>query len=209
VAFHPLGIATALKSIDQPRIKPRGGTMEVYRPLETFPKLYVQFAKIETPEELLEFVEKFGPLTREGLHPQKGDRIAPLLAHSEAMREMLEVARNREALKRVVKYEVLKFANLIGTLAINPGTGRLQLELKPVSFLDALWLSLAQDLSSKNNLSRCDHCGHWFETGPGTGRRLDAKFCSNEHKIAFHSLKRTRIKGGDHVSRTRSQTGAK
>jgi len=34
----------------------------------------------------------------------------------------------------------------------------------------------------------------FFEAGRGTGRRLDAKFCSDEHRIAFNSLKRSREK---------------
>lgn len=36
----------------------------------------------------------------------------------------------------------------------------------------------------------CEFCEQAFKTGPGTGRRLDAKFCCNEHKIAYHSARR-------------------
>lgn len=38
---------------------------------------------------------------------------------------------------------------------------------------------------------QCRHCNEWFEAGPGTGRRVDAEFCSDEHRIRFHSLART------------------
>jgi hypothetical protein len=37
---------------------------------------------------------------------------------------------------------------------------------------------------------RCLRCGQSFQVGVGTGRRLDAKFCSEAHKIVFHSLAR-------------------
>lgn len=37
----------------------------------------------------------------------------------------------------------------------------------------------------------CLHCGSYFQAGPGTDRRLDAKFCSDQHRKDFNSLKRT------------------
>lgn len=37
----------------------------------------------------------------------------------------------------------------------------------------------------------CQHCREIFPVGPGTGRRLDAIFCSNDHRVRYHSLKRT------------------
>ena len=58
--------------------------------------------------------------------------------------------------------------------------------------LDALWLQLGQALTVSAKIRQCEHCGNWFEAGRGTGRRLDAKFCSDEHRIAFNSLKRSK-----------------
>lgn len=40
----------------------------------------------------------------------------------------------------------------------------------------------------------CAWCKELFKTGVGTGRRLDAKFCCDEHKTTFHSLGRTKRK---------------
>ena len=37
----------------------------------------------------------------------------------------------------------------------------------------------------------CRHCGEMFASGAGTGRRGDAVFCSNEHKIRYYSLQRS------------------
>jgi len=41
------------------------------------------------------------------------------------------------------------------------------------------------------NKRACAHCGAMFEAGRGAGRRADAKFCSDEHRVAFNSLKRS------------------
>jgi len=46
--------------------------------------------------------------------------------------------------------------------------------------------------ASRAAIKQCLHCGVRFEAGRGAGRRADAKFCSEEHKIAYHSLARSR-----------------
>jgi hypothetical protein len=78
-------------------------------------------------------------------------------------------------------------------LTVNSSEGP-QLQLCPVNFIDALRLQLVQKLTGDANFRTCRHCGRWFEVGPGTGRRLDAKFCTDEHRVLFNSLKRS--KGG-------------
>ena len=39
---------------------------------------------------------------------------------------------------------------------------------------------------------QCKHCGEMFEAGPGTGRKFDALYCCDDHKIVFNSQKRRR-----------------
>src|SRR5215471_8979725 len=89
VAFTPTGISIGSKLVEKPLIKRRGGKLQAYRPLELFPKLYGQFARINTPEQLMEFVERFGPLTNEGRDPRAGDPIGPLLEQSSSMRTVI------------------------------------------------------------------------------------------------------------------------
>jgi hypothetical protein len=55
----------------------------------------------------------------------------------------------------------------------------------------ALWLRLLAVLQSSVALRRCDHCGALFTAGPGTGRDAKSRFCSDEHRIHYNSLKRT------------------
>jgi hypothetical protein len=64
----------------------------------------------------------------------------------------------------------------------------------PNTLLDGLWLQFAQAMTRGTQIRTCMHCADLFEAGLGTGRRLDAKFCSDEHRIAFNSLKRSKEK---------------
>jgi hypothetical protein len=41
-----------------------------------------------------------------------------------------------------------------------------------------------------DRVGRCWHCDIWFAAGRRTKRRLDAKFCCDEHRIEFNSLRR-------------------
>jgi hypothetical protein len=66
--------------------------------------------------------------------------------------------------------------------------------VRPSTLLDGLWLQFGQAVTRGSRIQTCAHCGAWFEAGRGTGRRLDSKFCSDEHRIAFNSLKRSREK---------------
>jgi hypothetical protein len=60
------------------------------------------------------------------------------------------------------------------------------------SLMDGLWLQLAGDVSGGAAFRPCARCGVVFETGPGTDRRADSKFCSDRHRIEFNSRKRAK-----------------
>jgi hypothetical protein len=56
-------------------------------------------------------------------------------------------------------------------------------------------VSLLKSRASGLAKHECLKCGETFLSGAGTGRRLDAKFCSDAHRIAYNSFKRTEQKG--------------
>ena len=86
-----------------------------------------------------------------------------------------------------------EFNRFVGTvdLVSDPVKG-MRLRITTETFIGALWIQLGLKLSGAAVFRECRHCGGWFEAGAGTGRRADAEFCSNEHKIRFFSLNRTR-----------------
>jgi hypothetical protein len=177
---------------------PEQDLVQSYRPLDRFGSLYAQFASITTPQDVLSFVEKFGPLTKDGLDASKGELVWGVIIHAEAIQELLQYRShggdNRQELAAVLDrgFQVNPFAGLEVALEVDAADQSLKLRLAPPSLLDALWLQAVQELSNGATVRQCRYCGQWFEAGAGTGRRLDAKFCSDQHRIAFNSLKRSK-----------------
>ena len=57
-------LAMKVSDIQPARVVGKGGPLRSYRPLDKFPDLFKIFVKIpRTPEGVLEFINKFGPLT--------------------------------------------------------------------------------------------------------------------------------------------------
>ena len=195
------------------RIVGNGGPKRQHR-LRDFQKLFLIFAKIpKTPEGLLDFVSKFGRLTPDDLRDGKpiiGDNVRKILVDAEIISEALGVFGNRRLGNPPkwpggpFKYDLPSGGHVSGGIPLkgklnawlvpNPVTGAWELQLQPPTLLDAIWLQFGQAITSNAVLRTCDHCGKWFEAGQGTGRRADAKFCSDDCRIEFNSVKRSQSK---------------
>ena len=194
LAYTPLGIRVLHGGDPKPlHIRRQGGDLVPYRPLDVFDSLFEIFARLRTDDDVLYFVERFGPLTPDGLDAQKGELVDGVLAHADTMRDLFLFSTGDRAhsAKLIAQLQANPFAELEVTLGLDAGSEDLKLRLCPTSLLDAVWLQAAQHLSSGATVRQCQHCGQWFEAGPGSGRRLDAKFCSDQHRISFNSSKRT------------------
>jgi hypothetical protein len=203
--------------LDHGRIIGNGGPKRAYR-LKEFPTLYLTFAKTpQTPEGLLGFVSRFGRLTLdelpEGSKPVVGDNVKKVLPNIRMISMALEIIRGHVG--NLPKWQGGSFeydlppmpnlpdgakisggiplrGKLSASIAPDPSTGEWRLQLAPPTLLDAIWLQFGQALASNANLRQCDQCGTWFEAGAGSGRRADAKFCSDGCRIRFNSDKRSR-----------------
>lgn len=194
---HPMGIRVMPSNLrEQPlRIVRHGDRTDRYRPLDQFDALYKVFVAVRTPTQLLDFVEKFGPITEGGLDPEIGDPVDFALVHVEAMQEFLSYcADGRSGRAILVETQANPIAEMAVALVFDPISGFPNIRLKPKSLLDAMWLQLGLAASGDAPIRSCRFCGTWFTVGPGTGRRLDAAFCSDKHRITFNSLKRTKGK---------------
>ena len=62
------------------------------------------------------------------------------------------------------------------------------------SLMNGLWLQLGQTVAGQARFQTCElpSCRKIFEVGSSSGRRADARFCSNSHRIEFNSRKRTK-----------------
>lgn len=179
------------------RIVHRNGKLRRYWPLRDYNKLYDQFSRIATAQELLSFVERFGPLSIGGLNPDEGDNVTHLLVHAKQMRSLIEAYRTGRT-KEIAKILGPKglplgdgpIGDVKATLVFDQVTQKPRLQFIPRNLLNAIWLQLGEHLSGDLNLMECRFCGKTFERGPGH-RRADSKFCSDEHKAAFHSKQRS------------------
>jgi hypothetical protein len=177
------------KGKNHPRNLPR------YRPLASTDLLFKIFAnKATKPEGVLDFVQNYGLLTYGGWDTT-GDQVRLVTLHASHMQQVLRYwsdgSKQRDwPLVPQTGSSISLNAMVVWDFAAKA----LKWEFRPNTLLDALWLQLGQALTGSAQIRQCEHCGDWFEAGRGTGRRLDAKFCSDEHRITFNSLKRSREK---------------
>jgi hypothetical protein len=180
------------------RIVRRGGKLVPIRPFDMVNRslLYKIFANIGSNENsLLQFVTQYGPLTEVG-NGNIGEETIFGIGHAQVMHQILRCAIDeRAAYFSRFGQNGVSWSRIDVALFFNPITGKPQFRLKPPTLINALWLDLGHALSSDASIRNCLHCGGWFEAGPGTGRREDAKYCCAAHQIAFNSRKRTKGRG--------------
>jgi hypothetical protein len=148
--------------------------------LDRYPEAYTEFAAVEYPTELLEFISKYGPLTK-----AKRQVIFTLLAEARQLRNCMGA-----------KKGIAFLANIVGLEAslIRGETGTLEAYLVPSSLLDALWLQFHYSQSSGATFRNCPYCNVTFAAGGNSGRLRNAEFCSPEHRKRYNSLARSNPK---------------
>jgi hypothetical protein len=154
--------------------------------LNNYPMLFNTFAKVTTSEELLKFITQYGSLTPTGRAGGKGDDIPRLLDEAKLMKAGFE--------KRGRNLPTWPMANLKAWLKADKTTGNVSIRIAPVRLLDALWLQLGQAMSGGTQWRQCKHCHDWFPVGGKTGKRSVSTFCTDEHRIEYNSLQRSRRK---------------
>jgi hypothetical protein len=183
------------------RIIRAGGTLVPYRPAETLDLMFRELVNtVPTAEGVLGFVSRFGPLTRLGLDEKEGEPIEFAINSIVNMNEFIDAwstlsgigkAIQARALESHLGADGLRIAQLDVRLVFDQKARSLKTQLIVGDLFVALWLRMVEVVTSDTVLRRCAHCKALFTAGLGTDRRLDAKFCSDEHRILFNSLKRT------------------
>lgn len=172
------------------RIVRRGGKLVTYRPFEKVNGLFRVFASLaRTKEGLLDFVQRFGPLT------PAGNVIGEDVQSGLITGQLINLFLNSSPQQRVALLndgEGISCANAHVFLAVNQVTGRPQLKFKVNDLAHALLLEFGQALANGEDVRQCAFCGEWFDAGPSAKRRRGTKFCSDAHRIAFNSQKRSK-----------------
>jgi hypothetical protein len=187
-------LTTIIRPDTPERLVPLGDKAGSYRPLEQFETLYAIFAKVSKARELIDFANKFGPLTKDGYG--RGDNVEMILEDAGTMRRVLTALSKDNDHARVLRkagVARLSLGNPVDVAVVpDQDTGRIKLSFQPRSLLDGLWLQMASAIGSGAVVRGCRLCGEWFEAGPGTDRRADAQFCCPSHKTDHFSLQRSR-----------------
>jgi hypothetical protein len=190
--------------LDGKRIVRNGGMLQRYQPA-SIPTILDRFLSVHTPADMLNFAKRYGPLTQSGFYcaaseddflgpdqlswqSEEGEPLDLGLGHAGWFRDVLQrkgkpnqVARTFDKL-RLEKYQV--------RIEADKKSG-IKLRYFPEDLLDFLILNLAHVVLALPTYSRCLMCGEFFKKGVGTNRRVDAQFCTDQHRIDFNSQKRT------------------
>jgi hypothetical protein len=143
-------------------------------------------------EGALEFVRLYGAFSG---HHSLGEPVDSITGEARTMRRLLDAiaAAPRQLPEDLLhELEMNVMVEVRTTLEWDSITRAPVWVFSPGLLRDALWLQFDQAVTRGDQLRACLRCGDWFVAGVGTGRRADAKFCCDEHRKAFNSLKRSK-----------------
>jgi hypothetical protein len=151
-----------------------------------------------TPKNVLEFVNSFGALTNSGNVMGIGEPVAEAIELHAGMTSIVDAAatlnktEKRKALAQFLGADGVRLSGVDVQLIFDAQTQALRTLQVARNLATALWLRLLIMLMGNVALRRCQHCGELFGAGPDTGRDAKARFCSDEHRVRYNSLRRTR-----------------
>jgi hypothetical protein len=176
--------------------KGKGATPWVpLHPLAKTRDLFLIFARTaNTAEGLLSFIQTYGPLTYYG--NAQGELVDDLIIHAGGMRGLIDSISSHALRDPALEgnYDVAPGCTVNAVVVWDSIGKNYRWEFRPSTLLDGLYLQMGEAITRGAQIGKCAHCGDWFEAGQGAGRRAGAKFCSDDHKITYHSLRRSREK---------------
>jgi hypothetical protein len=175
------------------RVVRLGGKQTPYHPLDRSEtdNLAIIFAnKARSAEGVLYFIKTFGPLTELGLDETLGEPVSAVIEQAKAMHTLVTApVKNKKHGATLIGRHSMEFSFTLDPLTETP-----RLRYQPKDLLGALWLQLGQHLMGGGTVKVCRQCGILFPAGPGTRRREDAEFCSDDHRTKYHNQNRGKEK---------------
>lgn len=180
IAGRPTILTEAIAA-EHDEIAGRGGRLQSYRPFAAGPALYKEFCDLKpTGPAIVKFASRYGLLTE-----RKGnERLDYWQDAIKGMRKSVLFAESGNLDAFVRAWNQGNMARLAVTFDPVIADGRPTMRITPQTLHDALWLQVAQSLSSATGLRQCVECGSWFVFGTGTGRRKSADYCSDRCRKA-------------------------
>jgi hypothetical protein len=188
----------------------KGAKIARYRPLEQYPVLYAEFAKLDGSEQTcLQFAHKYGllfaDLTRplgsgndpgvfETLRNWKGSikNVSEIIQRCELSR-----ANPAEAFRQFGKRD----KSLFGVdlyLSMKGPHSPATLDIRGTALHSAIELQAITSILGGRRSVKCIECPTWFKIGGGA-RRSQSKFCSTRCKDSFHNRLKAQSRRTDHA----------
>jgi hypothetical protein len=87
-----------------------------------------------------------------------------------------------EAVTELAELQEANVSTLVPTVSLR--SGRPVITLKASTLYAFMLMETALVVTGGTQITRCHNCNNIFATGPGTGRRNTAKYCSNRCRVA-------------------------
>jgi len=180
------------------RIVRNGGSLVRYRADQSADRvrIFEDFVKIKNAAGVLEFYGRWGPLDRIGNEQDGGEPVWYLARLISRMKQFIDAwadpdkATQTRFIERILGADGFGICDLEYVLVFDPQTRTPRRRLRIPNLFAALWMGMIDILMSDDTvLRRCGHCNELFAAGGESGRRLDAKFCSDQHRVLYHRQK--------------------
>lgn len=145
--------------------------------------LSIRFVNAKSETELIAFVSRFGFLQIFASTPNS-QHFNYLESVRDEIEELLAMSSHEAKLWVRHANKLLQNTALHPTFEFSADEGRQRIIFRPSTLEDLMFMECAVALEVGAVLARCEHCGKAFLTGPLTGRRSHAKFCSDRCRVA-------------------------
>jgi hypothetical protein len=190
----------------------KGAKIARYRPLEQYPALYAEFAKLDgSKQTCLQFAHKYGLLFADLMRPlglgNDPGVFETLKNWKGSIKNVSEIIQRCELSRTNPAEAFRQFGkqdkSLFGVdlyLSIKSPNSPATLDVRGVRFLvAAIELQAIQSILNARKSVQCIECTTWFEIGGGA-RRSQSKFCSTRCKDNWHNrLKKAQARRTDHA----------
>jgi hypothetical protein len=177
-----------------------GAEITRYRPLQKYPALYTEFAKLDGCEQsCLQFAKKYGLLFDNGADETLGVWNGQIQRISETI-NLCKLSRSdpAEAFRRFGKQSIELWFDARMFLSIKSSNSAATLDVRAVNLISAIEMQAITSILADHRSVQCIECPTWFEIGGGA-RRSQSKFCSKRCKDRYHNRLKAEARRTSHA----------
>jgi hypothetical protein len=178
------------------RIVRLGGSLVRYRAdLQGLSRGFEDFINVKDAEAVREFYRRWGPLGSDG-NEDCGEAVWYLAKVLSRMNQFVNAwsdpdkAKQQRFIEKLLGPDGFDICDLRYALVVDPQTRKSCRRLRIPNLFAGLWIGMIEVLTNENRvLRRCAYCNELFTAGEDSNRRLDSRFCSDQHRVLYHRQK--------------------